>query len=277
MPIKPEEALEVFGIEDLNKFDTPDAFKAEVEKKWITKEAAYKDQEVVDKVWGKMNRGFSKELSDINDAFELGIEDIDKKKPMEVLKMLPDAFKPRIEKVRELEEKLKTAAPADVVSKYEDEKKELHKKLTAFEKSAKEWEGKYSSLDTQVKTNERNGKINGEWDGALKSIPFASTVDDLKKKGFIASAKEKFQVLIDDEGKTYAANEKGEPLMNPKKAAERWTLKDALAAEAAALKLTGVNPQGGKPVAPTVKPREQEEQVGRFSVANRRPPATRLQ
>ena len=23
-----------------------------------------------------------------------------------------------------------------------------------------------------VKTNERNGKINGEWDGALKSIPF---------------------------------------------------------------------------------------------------------
>ena len=84
-------------------------------------------------------------------------------------------------------------------------------------------------------------------------------------------------MLIDDEGKTYAANEKGEPLMNPKKAAERWTLKDALAAEAAALKLTGVNPQGGKLVAPTVKPREQEEQVGRFSVANRRPPATRLQ
>jgi len=276
MPIKPEEALEVFGIEDLTKFETPDAFKAEVEKKWITKDAAYKDPEVVDKIWGKMNRGFSKELSDLNDAFELGLEDIDKKKPMDILKALPDAFKPRLDKVKELEEKLKTAAPADVVSKYEEEKKELHKKLSAFEKSAKEWEGKYSELDTKVKTSERTGKINGEWDGALKAISFAPTVDELRKEGFIAKAKAKYQVLLDDEGQPYAANEKGEPLMNPKKAAERWTLKDALAAEAANLKLTGVNPQGGKPIVPPVK-REHEDALGRFGPLNRRPPAQRLQ
>lgn len=276
MPIKPEEALEVFGIEDLTKFETPDAFKAEVEKKWITKESAYKDPEVAEKVFGKINRGFTMELSKLNDSFELGLEDIDKKKPMDILKALPDAFKPRLDKVKELEEKLKTAAPADVVSKYEEEKKELHKKLSAFEKSAKEWEGKYSELDTKVKTSERTGKINGEWDGALKAISFAPTVDELRKEGFIAKSKAKYQVLLDDEGQPYAANEKGEPLMNPKKAAERWTLKDALAAEAANLKLTGVNPQGGKPVVQPVK-REHEDIAGRFGVANRRPPAQRLQ
>ena len=277
MAIKPEEALEVFGIEDLSKFETADAFKAEVEKKWITKESAYKDPEVAEKVFGKINRGFAMELSKINDSFELGLEDIEKKKPMDVLKMLPDAFKPRLDKVKELEEKLKGAAPAEALTRFEEEKKELHKKLSAFEKSAKEWEGKYTDLDTRVKTSERTGKINGEWDGALKAISFAPTVDELRREGFISKAKAKYQVLLDDEGQPYAANEKGEPLMNPKKAAERWTLKDALAAEAATLKLTGVNPQGGKTIVPPVRQREPEELAGRFGVANRRPPAQRLQ
>ena len=280
MPIKPEEALEVFGqdVKDLEKFDTPEAFAKAVEQTWIKRDAAHNDKGVADKVFGKVNRGLSKQLSDLNSAFELGIEDIDTAPPMDILKKLPEVFKPRFDKIAELETKLKTAAPADVVSKYEDEKKELSKKLAAFEKNAKEWEGKYTELDTKIKTNDRTNKVNGEWDGALKSIQFAPTVGELVKEGFLSKSKAKYQVLIDDEGKTYAANEKGEPLMNPKKAAERWSLADALKADADALKLIGVNPQGGKPLAkPTARPAEREEQPGRFGVASRRPAATRLQ
>lgn len=279
MPIKPEEALEVFGIDpkELEKVESADAFKTEVEKKWITRETAYKDKAVVDAVFGKVNRGLTKELTAINEAFDLNIDGIDTKAPMDIIKALPDAFKPRLEKVKELEDKLKNAAPADAVAKFEADLKEKDKKLHAFEKNAKEWEAKFTELDTKVKTNDRNGKINGEWDAALKAVPFASTVDALRQKGFVASAKEKYQVLIDDEGKTYAANEKGEPLMNPKKAAERWTLKDALLADANTMKLTGVNPQGGKPVIQPAKRAELEEVPGRFGVANRRPPAPRMQ
>lgn len=279
MPIKPEEALEVFGqdVKDLDKFDTPEAFAKAVEQTWIKRESAHNDKGIADKVFGKVNRGLRKELTDLNDSMELGLEDIDTKNPIEVIKSLPDIFKPRLDKIAELETKLKTAAPADVVEKFEQEKKELDKKLKAFEKNAKEWEGKYTELDTKIKTNDRTSKINGEWDGAINAIPFAHTVGELVKEGFKAKAKSKYQVLIDDEGKTYAANEKGEPLMNPKKAAERWSLTEALKAEADSLKLIGVNPQGGKTVPkPTVRT-EREEPVGRFGVAGRRPPAARLQ
>lgn len=279
MPIKPEEALEVFGLEpkELEKYDSADAFKTDVEKKWITRESAAKDKCIADVIFGKVNRGLRKELSDLNEIMELGMEDIETKNPIEVIKSLPEIFKPRFEKVKDLEEKLKTAAPADVVAKYESEKKELDKKLKAFEKNAKEWEGKYTELDTKIKTSDRNAKINGEWDGAINAIPFAPTVGELVKEGFKAKAKAKYQVLIDDEGKTYAANEKGEPLMNPKKAAERWSLADALKADADAMKLIGINPQGGKAIVKPVVRQEREEPAGRFGITARRPPAARLQ
>lgn len=279
MPIKPEEALEVFGqdVKDLDKFDTPEAFAKAVEQTWIKRDSAHNDKGIADKVFGKVNRGLNKQLSELNTAFDLGIEDVDTAPPMDILKKLPEVFKPRFDKITELETKLKTAAPADVVSKFEEEKKELDKKLKAFEKNAKEWEGKYTELDTKIKTNDRTSKINGEWDGAINAIPFAPTVGELVKEGFKAKAKSKYQVLIDDEGKTYAANDKGEPLMNPKKAAERWSLAEALKAEADALKLIGVNPQGGKTIAKPAIRQEREEPAGRFGVAARRPAATRLQ
>lgn len=279
MPIKPEEALEVFGqeVSELEKFDSPEAFAKAVEQTWIKRDAAHNDKGIADKVFGKVNRGLNKQLSELNTAFELGIEDVDTAPPMDILKKLPELFKPRFDKIAELETKLKTAAPADVVEKYESEKKELDKKLKAYEKNAKEWEGKYTELDTKIKTHDRTSKINGEWDTALKSIPFASTVDELRKEGFVSKAKAKYQVLLDDEGKTYTANDKGEPLMNPKKAAERWSLTDALKADADALKLIATNPQGGKPVVKPVARVEASDAPPRFGVAARREPARRLQ
>jgi hypothetical protein len=224
-----------------------------------------------------VNRTISKQLSELNNTFELGIEDIDTKPPLEILKALPDLFKPRLDKVSELEAKLKTAAPADVVAKFEDEKKEMDKKIKALTKNATEWESKYTELDTKVKTNDRTSKISGEWDGALKSVPFATTVDELRREGFISKAKSKYQVLIDDEGKTYAANDKGEPLMNPKKAAERWSLAEALKAEADTMKLIATNQQGGRVIQPVVKREDPNDIPGRFGVPGRRPPAARIQ
>lgn len=279
MAIKPEEALEVFGLDpkELDKFDTADAFKTEVEKKWITRDAASKDKGITDVVFGKINRGLRKELSDINESLGLGLEDIDNKNPIDVLKMFPEAVKPKFDKIAELETKVKSAAPAEVVAKYEEEKKELDKKLKAFEKNAKEWETKYTTLDGEVKTREKSNKVNGEWDAALKAVQFAPTVDDLKKKGFISTVKEKYKVLIDDEGKIYAANDKEEPLMNPKKAAERWSLAEALKAEAEAMKLVGVNPQGGKPIIKPVVNKEAERPSSRFGIGARPEPARRLQ
>ena len=278
MPIKLEEALEVFGVDpkELEKHESAEAFAKSVEQTWIKRESAHNDKGIADKVFGKVNRGLNKQLAELNEAFELGIEDVDTAPPMDILKKLPDVFKPKFDRIKELEEKTKTAAPAEVVADYETKLKEATKKLTAYEKNAKEWETKYVTLDGEIKTRERKHKVDSEWDSALKAIPFASTVDELRKEGFVSKAKSKYQVLLDDEGKPYAANDKGEPLMNPKKAAERWSLAEALKAEADALKLVGVNPQGGKTVPkPTARPVEQE--VPRFGVAARRPPAARLQ
>ena len=65
--------------------------------------------------------------------------------------------------------------------------------------------------------------------------------------------------------------------MNPKKAAERWSLAEALKAEAEAMKLVGVNPQGGKPIIKPVVNKEAERPSSRFGIGARPEPARRLQ
>jgi hypothetical protein len=274
--MKAEEALEVFGIDvkELEKVESVETFKADVEKTWIKRAEAHNDKDVKSKVSGMYNRVIAKKLGDINTDFEFNIEEFDKKTPVDVLDALVPILKTRLDEVPTLKEQLKKAAPADVVEKFEQEKKELTKKATAFEKNAKDWEGKFNELDTKVKTNDRAGKINGEWEGALKSITFAPTVDELRKEGFVSKMKSKYQILIDDEGKTYLANDKGDRLMNPKKA-EAWTLAEALKSDANELKLIGVNQQGGKVVGKPAafKAAEREETPGRFGVASRREPA----
>ena len=62
-------------------------------------------------------------------------------------------------------------------------------------------------------------------------------------------------------GKTYAANEKGEPLMNPKKAAERWTLKGRACSGSSGIEADRRQPAGREARSLTVKPREPKRRL----------------
>lgn len=276
MPITEKDALEIFGIEDLTKYETADALKADVDKTWVKLASAHTNKAVTDAVFGKINRAGRKQLEEINGAFELGLEIDDKADLLDVLKKLPETLKPRFDAIKDLEGKLAKAAPADVVAQFEAKEKELSKKLKAFEADATKWKGEFDNLNTTVQNRDKTAKIEGTWDGAGKAVPFNSTVDQLRKEGFFAMARKKYQVLLDEEGKPYAANSKGEPLMHPKKSATPWTLEEALKADAEELKLLGSNPQGGRPAQPVVKKAEQEAQVNVFGRNRERVKATPL-
>jgi hypothetical protein len=43
MPITEKEALEIFGIEDLSKYVSADAFKGDVDKTWLKRATAHND------------------------------------------------------------------------------------------------------------------------------------------------------------------------------------------------------------------------------------------
>ena len=63
--------------------------------------------------------------------------------------MLPDAFCRESKRSRSLEEKLKTAAPADVVRNTRREERASTRSSRPSRNRAEEWEAKYSALDTQ--------------------------------------------------------------------------------------------------------------------------------
>lgn len=276
MPITKEEALEVFGVSDLEKFENVDAFKETIEKDWLKADSAHNDPRVKSKVVGTFHRKGAKEISELNNSLELGLEIDDKADVLALIPKLAEALKPKFDGIKELQEKVKTAAPAEVLAEFERKDKEREKKLAASEKGWKEAQAKYDELFNSVQTREKTAKIDGEWDSAVKAIPFSPQVDELKKAGFLAIARQKYQIVLDDEQKPYLANAKGEPIMHPKKAGERLPLSEALKTEAETLKLIGVNPHGNKPVAGPIRttpPQDQQQtQFGR----RERKPAPRL-
>lgn len=276
MPITEKEALEVFGVTDLAKFETVDDFKGEIEKDWLKAATAHNNPDVKKKVVGTFHRKGAKQLEELNNTFELGLEIGDGADLLDLIPKVTEAFKPKFDGIKELQEKVKNSAPADVLAEFERKDKEKDKKLTALEKSAKEAQAKYDDLFNTVQNREKTAKIDGEWDSAVKAIPFSPQVDELKKAGFLAIARQKYQIVLDDEQKPYLANAKGEPIMHPKKAGERLPLSEALKTEAETLKLIGVNPHGNKPVAGPIRTTPPQEQATPAYGRRERKPAPRL-
>lgn len=275
MPVELKDALEIFGLtpEDLTKAESTETLKADVDKTWVKLATAHNNPIVKSAVTGTWNRAGRKKLEEVNARFELGLEIGDKDDLLDLFPKLSEVLQPKFDDFKGAAEKLKNSAPKDVVDEYENKLKEKDKKLTAIEKSAKEAQTKYDELFNNVQTKEKTAKVDGEWGGAMGSITFSPQVDALRKEGFSALMRKEYQVLIDDEGKTYAANAKGEPLMHPKKAAERWPLAEALKAKAEELKLIGANPQGGKQIIQTPTQRQQEvAPPGRFGRGERKQP-----
>lgn len=276
MPVTEKEALEVFGVADLAQFETVDAFKEAIEKDWLKASTAHTNAGVKAKVVGTFNRTAAKKIEELNTLYDLGLEIDANTNLYDIVPKISDALKPKFDGFKELQEKVKTSAPADVVAKFEHDLKEAQKKAEANAKEAKRWEAQFTELDGTVKTREKTSKVEGEWSRGFGAVPFSPQVDTLRKEGFNSVVRKEVEILFDDEGKPYAAYaegpKKGEPLMHPKKAAERWPLPDYLKAKAEELKLVGANPQGGKPVSQPVVRQPETPTPGRFAARERKQP-----
>lgn len=263
MPIKPEEALEVVGF-DPAEYESVEDFRAAVEQKFVARAEASKDKDVVGKVLGQFNHVLTRKFKQLSK--EIGAELPEDAAPLDMLDALTPAIGGLKKEVTSWKEKAEKGVGDDVVKEWQNKLKTVEKERDTFRDQAKEFGEKYESLNTEIATGKKNAVIKGEWEKAVGGIKFASTVDELRKEGFMSKVRGKYRIDLDDELKPRLVDaEKGEPIKHPKKAGELLTLAEALAFEAKELKLTSDNPHGDKQV------RKAEEQTERKPAVNTMP------
>ena len=258
MPIKPEEALEVIGL-SADKYDSVEAFKEAVEGKYVALDAAHTNPAVTAKVLGKFNGVIQRKVGKI--AKEL---DIELPKDAEALDLLDHIADPVIGlkgEVTTWKQKAEKSVAEDVLKEWQGKLTKAEKERDAFASQAKEFGDKFTSLQTEITTTKRKNTIESAWSGALNGVAFHSGVDDLRKEGFVAKVKSKYNVDVDDEGKVSLQDDKGNPVKHPKRAGELLTLDEAVKIEAAAFKLLNDNPHANKPVQQQQVQRVVQQQV----------------
>ncbi len=254
MPIKPEEALEIVGF-DPAQFDDVDAFREAIEKKFVAREVAHKDKEVNARVLGKFNEVIKRKVSKVGK--EAGIELPEDADPIDLIDQLVPAFTGLKSQAEEWKGKAEKGVGEDVIKEWKDKLTKAEKEAGVFRSQAQEWQQKYDGLNNEVTTSKRKNVLDTEWNKAIGGVQFSSSVDELRKEGFLAKVRSKYVVELDDDLKPrlLSADTK-EPIRHPRKAGELLTLDEALKIEAKELKLISENPHGDKPAGQQRKPIE---------------------
>jgi len=248
MAIKPEEALEIVGI-DVSKYETTDDLRTAFEAEWVKMDRVADNAKAREMVIGKVNRVASTRLGGIVKDFELDVDpEVLKKDPLDIIAEVSKALKPKFEEIKTLREKAEKAVPDDVLNDLKGKLESKDKEVSTFKTQAAEYQKKYDDLNLEITTKDRNAKVNADWDAAYKGIEWNESVDELKREGFDAKSRKKYKVEVQDDGNTRLLDAKGEPVSHPKKAGEYLSLTEALKRDADELGLTKKNPHAGKKV-----------------------------
>ena len=246
MPIKPEEAFEVVGFNPAD-YEDVESFREAMEKKFVARENAHKDKDVTSKVLGAVNAIVRRKVSGV--AKELGIEVPEEHEAVKMLDHLEPALKGLKTQADEWKAKAEKGVGEDILNEHKKKLADLEKERNAFQSQAKEFADKYESLFGEVNTSRKKAVLDSEWNKAIGGVQFSSSVDELRKEGFLSKVRGKYRVELDEELKPRLVDaDKGEPIKHPRKAGELLTLEEALKIEAKELKLVSENPHGDKPV-----------------------------
>jgi hypothetical protein len=253
MPIKPEALVQYLDL-NLEEFADEDALKAHFDQNFLRRDIAHTDKEVQTRVFGKVNNGIRSKLKAFGKAVGVTDLDFDTLDPTEAIEAMSGKLSDQVSSIRtELEAAKKGSgkSPAEV----EELKKQLAdaiKERDAFGTQAKEYESKYTTLESGLKTREAQAKIEAAYIRALESIQYREGVSAYEKKGFEAEIRSKYKPEFNEDGTYKVLGPDGSIVMNKTKAQTFATLDELAKQHAEEAKLIGGAPQAGTPVRKTV-------------------------
>lgn len=252
----PEQALSYIGV-DLTKYEDEEAFKADFDKDWVKTTDAANNPDIQNRATAKLRSVMRSTLKKHIGAFDLeGIEINDETDPVKLLKELHEPIAKKYgEQISALETAMKDKSGDKVVKEWENKFNEVNKKYTDLNGLHLEQVKKYGELESSVKSEKLNGRIDGYWKDALGQVKFKQGLDELTKEGFVAKMKSEFQLHVDEADSIYTTDKEGKRIADKAKAQKFHELPELLAQKAKEFKLDASNHQGGAPLnRPIIQP-----------------------
>jgi molybdopterin converting factor small subunit len=221
------------------------AFKA----KYISKEMALNDKDIVSKVSGKFFGPLNTKLKQV---FGFTHSEIEGKKIEEIIDMGGEKFNTEISTLKETATKGNDEKLSSLTEELDKAKKSAHKYKTDLETLSTTYQQDQEKWKGELKNHKVNYILNTE----KSKVPFIDGISPVQKAGYETILKEKYIFDIDDQENpvVYDAKTK-EPIQNPKKVGSYYGVKDVLEIEAASnglLKQNNVKPsEVKKPVTTT--------------------------
>ncbi len=243
MAIKPEEYPELIKFIGYNpeEIESVDTFKKSFNEDFL-KSSAY-GQRI-----GSLESSLIKRFKAANIEFKP--EEIKDKKVEDIqelgLKKAFEFFNSSLEA-----EKKKNKNPDEAIVKIQGEfdtyKSEAQKKINDEIVLRTQLKTEYDTFKSTVETEKKQSTVKDYENAAWKGFKWGTGIDDLRKKGFEATVKERYATHLDESGKPYTANEKGERIQSAKKTGEHATLEEILESEGIKAKVWAVadNKGGG--------------------------------
>lgn len=224
--LKPEEKDEILSFLGFEDFDN---FKETFPTKFLTKEAALDDEEIVSKVTARRIGEIS---SRVLPVYKLVDPDISLNKLKEG--RLEDHFKTLEEKAKATFEDLKTKASAGNDKKLSDLEKMLEdkdKSIQSYKELNDRITGEFESYKNETGNSIKSYKINHQLEQAKSKIAWVDDMTDVQRTGYNALLGTKYQFDIDEKDNVVVVGKDGKRIQSKNKA-DFASLEEILALEA---------------------------------------------
>lgn len=233
--LKPEEKDEILNFLGFEDFDN---FKEAFPSKFLTKEAALEDEDIVNKVTARRIGEIS---SKVLPVFKLVDPDISLNKLKEG--RLEDHFKTLEEKARTTFEELKSKASAGNDKKLSDLEKQLEdkdKSILSYKELNERITGEFESYKNETGNSIKSYKINHQLEQAKSKLAWVDDMTDVQRTGYNALLGSKYQFDIDEKDNVVVVGKDGKRIQSKNKA-DFASLDEILALEADENKLIKKN------------------------------------
>ena len=225
MAIETEKILGYLGV-DPKEIDSEEKFKETFDSTFIKRTEITKDPELYKDLVGKFNGSMTTKIKQV--AKSAGIEfeqgELKSNMPEEVMNI---AFNKVQSRFKELEEKA-GAGNDEKVKQWEEKYSKLESKANDYKKSLETTAGELTTFKTNYETEKKQFKIESELERELAGFKWKAGASDLEKKGFVMDFKENHKLDLDEEGKFFVANAKGERIKSKNKASEFMNLNEVI-------------------------------------------------
>ena len=254
MAVKPEAVANYLGL-DLEKIEDEKAMKAAFDAAFLRRDVAHEDRGIQDRVFGKINAIARQRLKSGAKSLGIDIGNVDESDPVELIPKFSEGIQARITEITKERDDLKANVGkgdnSEALAALQKERDALIKERDAFGNSAKEWEGKYQTLDGTWKKREEESKRSTFVEAAISRVKFREDVNEFTKKGFVGDFLSKHQLDLSGD-KPKVLDRAGQIVLDKHKAQTFASLEDLLSEAAEQAKLTVTAPQGGTPVKKTI-------------------------